>query len=118
MVPGRGRGLSETNRKLVPYAEPVGRAEPPSELMERLAAIEHARWAAWQRSVHARGERRPDGSLVLAAEDVARWEGQIAASYDQLGEEDKERDRREVRRSWPTIAAFFDAECRDVAANG
>jgi hypothetical protein len=74
-------------------------------LVEKLAAIEHERWAHWQRYMHGKGERRPDGSLVLPAELVRQWETQIATSYANLSEAEKTSDREQVRRYLPVIAA-------------
>jgi hypothetical protein len=74
-----------------------------AELMEQLAAIEHERWADWQRWVHESGARNPDGSVTLSAANVARWERQIAAAYADLSESEKEADRREVRRYWALV---------------
>jgi Tol biopolymer transport system component len=76
----------------------------PAELMEHLAAIEHERWADWQRWVHEAGTRNPDGSVTISAANVARWERQIATPYADLSEPEKEADRREVRRYWDLIA--------------
>lgn len=67
-------------------------------LLEELAAIEHERWSHWQRHVHAKGRRQSDGSLVLPAELVERWERQIATEYADLNEAEKESDREQVRR--------------------
>jgi hypothetical protein len=69
-----------------------------SGLLEELAAIEHVRWSHWQRHVHGKGSRQPDGSLILPAELVARWELQISTAYDDLSEVEKESDREQVRR--------------------
>ena len=74
-------------------------------LVENLAALEHERWAHWQRYVHDKGERRPDGSLVLPAELVRHWEKQIATGYVDLSEAEKTSDREQVRRYLPVIAA-------------
>jgi hypothetical protein len=83
-------------------------------LMEELAAVEHVRWSAWQAHVHASAERRPDGSLVIPAAAVARWERQIAAPYAALDESEKESDRRQVRRYLPVIEAAL----RDAVRRG
>lgn len=72
--------------------------------MEKLAEIEHQRWADWQRHVHSLGTLGEDGALVLPADRVAAWERQIAAPYADLSEDDKARDRREVGRYWPLVA--------------
>jgi len=74
-------------------------------LVERLAAIEHERWAHWQRYMHDKGRPQADGSLVLPAEFVSQWETQIATGYAELSEAEKESDREQVRRYLPTIAA-------------
>ncbi len=74
-------------------------------LVEDLAAVEHERWAHWQRYMHGKGERRIDGSVVLPPDLVARWEGQLARGYAELSEAEKESDREQVRRYLPIIAA-------------
>jgi hypothetical protein len=74
-------------------------------LIEQLAAVEHERWSQWQRHVHSQCRRQPDGSLLLPADLVARWEQQIAAKYPELDDTDKERDREQVRRYLPLIAS-------------
>ena len=74
-------------------------------LVEELAAIEHERWAHWQRYMHDKGERRPDGSLVLPAELVRQWDTQIATDYANLSESEKRSDREQVRRYLPLIAS-------------
>ncbi len=73
------------------------------QLHERLAAIEHQRWADWQKWVHDSGTRNPDGTITLPANCVARWDQQIATPYGALSEADKDKDRLEVGRYWPLI---------------
>ena len=68
------------------------------EAVDELAAVEHERWAHWQRYMHDKGERRSDGSLVLPAELVERWEKQIATPYVELSEAERDSDREQVRR--------------------
>lgn len=79
-------------------------------VVEKLAAIEHERWAHWQRYMHDKGERRPDGSLVLPAELVRHWDTQIATRYADLSESEKTSDREQVRRYLPVIADAL-ADC-------
>ena len=76
--------------------------------IDRLAEVEHERWSHWQRYMHSKGERRPDGSLVLPADLVARWDVQIDTPYRDLNDEEKESDREQVRRYLPTVAAVID----------
>lgn len=73
-------------------------------LLETLAAIEHERWSHWQRYVHERSKRQPDGSLLIPADLVARWEQQIATPYSALSDKEKESDREQVRKYLPLIA--------------
>lgn len=68
------------------------------ELIEQLAAIEHERWADWQRYMHSKCESYSDGGLWIPAELVEHWERQIATPYAELSEREKESDREQVRR--------------------
>lgn len=71
--------------------------------IDRLAAIEHDRWAHWQQYLHDQCERRDDGSLVIPAELVSRWEQQICTPYVDLTPEEQESDREQVRRYLPAV---------------
>lgn len=79
-----------------------GESEGPSRF-EQLAAMEHERWSGWQQYLHSKCEVQPDGSLLIPAGLVERWERQIATPYDQLSEREKENDRMEVRKYWHLI---------------
>lgn len=72
-------------------------------LLERLAAIEHERWARWQKYLHEKGVKQPDGSLLIPAELVERWERQIETPYAELTEIERESDREQVRAYLPVI---------------
>jgi hypothetical protein len=74
-------------------------------LIERLADVEHERWSHWQRYVHSKGLRQPDGSLLLPADLVARWEKQIDTKYAELDDQERESDREQVRKYLPLIAS-------------
>ena len=74
-------------------------------IVEELAAIEHARWAHWQQYMHGNGVRQEDGSLILPAELVNRWEVQTATPYAELSEAEKKSDREQVFRYLPLIIA-------------
>ena len=73
-------------------------------LLERLAYIEHDRWAHWQRYMHGKAHKLPNGALVISPELVAQWERQLLTPYDQLSEKEKESDREQVRKYLPVIA--------------
>jgi len=81
----------------------AGLAAP--DLIEELAAIEHDRWAHWQR--HLRGRCAPgfDGSLVIPADLVRRWTAQMNTSYCDLSEAEKDSDREQVARYLSIIRA-------------
>jgi hypothetical protein len=74
-------------------------------LVEKLAAIEHDRWSHWQSYLHSKALRQPDGSLLLPAGLVTRWEAQIDKKYAELDEHEKESDREQVRKYLPIIAS-------------
>ncbi len=80
-----------------------------SSLIERLAAIEHERWSHWQRYLHEKGQRRPDGSLLLPGELVSRWERQMSMPYSELSTDEKSSDREQVQRYLPLIKMAFQA---------
>jgi hypothetical protein len=74
-------------------------------VIEQLAAVEHERWSHWQRYVHSKCVRQPDGSLLLPADLVARWEKQIDTKYAELDDQERESDREQVRKYLPLIAS-------------
>ena len=72
-----------------------------NDLMEKLAEIEHERWADWQKWCHkVLRENCPSYDLERVLE---RWDKQIATSYSDLSEQEKESDREQVRRYWNLI---------------
>jgi len=71
---------------------------PKSELFERLADIEHERWADWQNYLHLRL-----GGKAMTKNDYDHWEKQIKTDYKDLSEEEKDSDRKEVMRYWNLI---------------
>lgn len=72
-------------------------------LAEELAALEHQRWAHWQRYIHEKGRRQTDGSLLLPADLVSQWERQIDTPFDELTNEEKDSDREQVRKYLPLL---------------
>lgn len=87
----------------MPSTDDVSDVLESEPVIERLAAIEHERWAHWQRYVHDQCERREDGALVIPAEFAGRWEAQIETPYAELSEQEKDSDRVQVRRYLPAI---------------
>lgn len=78
-----------------------------ADLLEPLAAIEHDRWSHWQRYVHSKCIRQRDGSLLVPADLVARWEKQIEMKYADLSEQERESDREQVRKYLPIVASVL-----------
>ena len=77
-------------------------------MIEQLAAIEHERWAHWQRYMHSKGSKQSDGSMLFPAELIAQWEGQIERPYSELSEDEKASDREQVEKYLPTIIAALE----------
>lgn len=82
------------------------REEAESELMEKLADIEHERWADWQRHVHSKGIRDSSG-IRLTRDLIERWDYQINTPYSRLTEDDKDKDRTQVMRYFPIIESYI-----------
>lgn len=72
-------------------------------LIDELAAIEHDRWAHWQKYLHSKGIRQSDGALLIPSDLIQRWENQIDTSFEELSHDEKESDRDQVRKYLPTI---------------
>lgn len=87
----------------MPSPDGIREALESVNTVEQLAAIEHERWAHWQRYVHDQCERQDDGSLVIPAELATRWQAQIETPYAQLSEREKDSDREQVRRYLPVV---------------
>lgn len=72
----------------------TGQSDREKILIEKLAAIEHQRWAGW----HEHAARNWTQANVL------RWNALANMSYeDELTEDLKQKDRDEVMRYWPLI---------------
>lgn len=74
-----------------------------NKLIEELAAIEHERWAHWQRYLHSKCLKNQDGSLVIPAELVARWDKQMNTDYAHLTQNEKQSDREQVEKYLPLL---------------
>lgn len=83
-----------------------------AELIEKLAAIEHQRWADWQKWCHK--VLRENNPSSEQGDILERWDRQIEASYAELSEEEKQSDHDQVMRYWPLIVAH-DQEVSDAA---
>jgi hypothetical protein len=89
------------------------------DLREALAAIEHQRWADWQRWLHSQATmNHPEGTLTIAAADVDHWERQIATPYEQLSRREQESDLEQVDRYLPAVVAFVDQWLKALTTYG
>ena len=76
---------------------------PKDKLFEKLAAIEHERWADWQSYVHSKLQLREGDGCFLSMDDCRHWQRQIDTQYNGLSEEEKDADRAQVMRYWHLI---------------
>lgn len=96
-------GPSERGSALTSFAERARSALEAPEVLQQLAAVEHERWSHWQRYLHSKCARREDGSLIIPAELVDRWEGQMETPYFDLSFEEQLSDQKQVNRYLPVI---------------
>lgn len=66
------------------------------KLREMLANYAHKAWAGWIKYQFGKCTRNEDGSLVIPAEHVARWERQVDTPYDKLSGPEQDSDRKEA----------------------
>ena len=76
----------EVLRAMIDSSDPI---TDVTELVELLAAGEHEQWAAWAQAIL-------DSEPGLSDGRKAAWPGLIATPYENLSEELKDKDRREV----------------------
>lgn len=79
-----------------------------AELIDQLAAVEHERWAHWQRYLHAKCDELPDGSLRIPEQLVTRWRKQINTPYDRLSADEQASDREQVAAYLDVLARWLD----------
>lgn len=78
------------------------------ELREKLADIEHQRWADWQAWCHKiLRENCPSPELEAVLE---RWDKQIETPYSALTDKEKASDMEQVDRYWPLINSYIATE--------
>jgi len=82
------------------------------ELREQLAAIEHERWADWQKWCHK--VLRENNPSPEQGDILERWDRQIETPYAELSEKEKQSDREQVDRYWQLVQAHTNAEIAKV----
>lgn len=63
---------------------------------DRLAALCHSQWAGWMGYLFGKSKKQPDGSVIIPADLVERWERQVGAPFADLSEKEKDSDRKEA----------------------
>jgi len=76
---------------------------PKNELFEKLAAIEHERWADWQKYMHGLCIEDDGKNLTIVRSLRERWDKQIKTNYKDLSETEKNSDREQVMRYFHLI---------------
>ena len=89
------------------------------EIIEKLAEIEHTRWANWQRWMHTKFIEYKDVKnskevVCLEREWVNRWDNQIQTNYKDLSEKEKDSDREQVYRYLPIVQDLLDKQKEDI----
>jgi hypothetical protein len=63
---------------------------------EQLAAVQHKIWSDWVRHLFEVSAAQADGTVVIPPEHVKQWWRQMNTDYNDLSEEEKDGDRRQV----------------------
>jgi len=75
---------------------------PQSDLFERLACLEHSRWANWMEYLFSACEEK-NGTMIIPDWAVKHWKRQIETRYENLSIKDQNNDREEVMKYWDLI---------------
>jgi hypothetical protein len=78
------------------------------DLIEVLADYAHRAWGGWMVYLFSKCTQNEDGSMTIPAWAVDRWKRQMAASYDNLPEEEKFSDRKEAGRIIAILKEWMD----------
>lgn len=67
-----------------------------TELRESLAAVAHIMWTGWMDYMFSKCEWPNDGTAVIPAHLVARWQRQRDTPYRRLSLQEQESDREQA----------------------
>jgi len=89
------------------------------EIIEKLADIEHQRWADWQKYMmlscfKERGLRDKNMVLEIPKSQWDNWHRQIMTPYKDLTEKEKDSDREQVDRYLPIIQNLLDKQKEEI----
>ena len=65
-------------------------------LREKFAKVQHDIWISWMIHLFKVSIQNDDGTYTIPVEKVERWKRQIATSYDELSERERDGDREQV----------------------
>lgn len=77
------------------------------ELLEAISAVEHERWAHWQRYLHEQCQVDAHGNLVIPAELAKRWTRQMNTAYTDLEESEKDSDREQATEYLKVLSGYL-----------
>jgi hypothetical protein len=84
-------------------------------LREKLAAIEHERWADWQKWCNQTIRMNlKTGNIEGVLLALNRWDKQIETPYAELSEAEKASDMEQVDRYWPLIQQYVADACNQA----
>ena len=66
------------------------------QMVEALAAYSHLTWAGWMEHLFTKGTFTADGSFIIDATSVERWQRQMHTAYADLTDAEKQSDRDQV----------------------
>lgn len=66
--------------------------------LEKLSALQHRIWSDWMRYLFEKCTRGPDGTMIIPEWGVERWSRQMTTTFEDLPEEDKDSDRKVVKK--------------------
>ena len=77
------------------------------ELSDKLADIEHKRWASWQAHVFSKCTMNEDGTATIPKWAVENWTRQINTPFEHLSFSEQESDRREAKVNLRAVREQF-----------
>jgi len=101
----------------MPSSQPENQLDnDKEELRQKLASIEHERWADWQKWCHKVLREQvpysPELELVLT-----RWDKQIETPYSGLSDKEKASDMEQVDRYWHLIDQYTQSKLKAFAGD-
>ena len=74
-----------------------------ADKIQQMADLVHEIWSHWMRSVFNRSAQYPDGTVIIPAGLVKRWQRQIQTPYEDLKPEEQKSDIAIARQILQTV---------------